>query len=102
VPVGKSEIIREGMRQAVTDGTGEGINIPQVKVAAKTGTAQLGTTKQFVNSLVIGFFPYKNPKYAFAVIMERGRQGNTIGALFVMRQLLEWMAVNTPEYLSAQ
>ncbi|MFQ5661871.1 MAG: penicillin-binding transpeptidase domain-containing protein [Candidatus Paceibacteria bacterium] len=92
-------VVREGMRQAVTDGTGKGLHIPQVKVAAKTGTAQLGTTKQFVNSLVIGFFPYDNPKYAFAVIMEKGRQENQIGALFVMRELLEWMAINTPEYL---
>lgn len=93
------KIAREGMRQGVTEGTAKGLDIPQVKVAAKTGTAELGTTKSFVNSLVIGFFPYENPKYAFAVIMEKGRQGNTIGALFVMRQLLEWMAINTPEYL---
>lgn len=92
-------IVREGMRQAVTDGTAKGLNIPQVKVAAKTGTAQLGTTKTYVNSLVVGFFPYDNPKYAFAVIMEKGREGNTVGGLFVMRQLLEWMAENTPEYL---
>lgn len=93
------KVAREGMRLAVTDGTGKGLNISQVKVAAKTGTAELGTTKSFVNSLVIGFFPYDNPKYAFAVIMEKGDRHNTIGALFVMRQLLEWMAVNTPEYL---
>ena len=83
----------------MTEGTGSGLNIPEVKVAAKTGTAQLGTTKTFVNSLVIGFFPYENPKYAFAVIMEKGRQGNTRGALFVIRELFEWMAINTPEYL---
>jgi penicillin-binding protein 2 len=92
-------IVREGMRQAVTDGTAKGLYIPQVKVAAKTGTAQLGTTKTYVNSLVVGFFPYDNPKYAFTVIMEKGKQSNTIGALFIMRQLLEWMAENTPEYL---
>ena len=92
-------VVREGMRQAVTDGTAKGLYIPQVKVAAKTGTAQLGTTKTYVNSLVVGFFPYDNPKYAFAVIMEKGKQSNTIGALYIMRQLLEWMAENTPEYL---
>ena len=93
------KVAREGMRLSVTEGTGSGLNIPEVKVAAKTGTAQLGTTKTFVNALVIGFFPYENPKYAFAVIMEKGRQGNTRGALFVIRELFEWMAINTPEYL---
>ena len=95
-------IVREGMRQAVTDGTAKGLYIPQVKIAAKTGTAELGTTKNFVNSLVVGFFPYDNPKYAFAVIMERGRRNNTIGALYVMRQLFEWMVINTPEYLKTE
>lgn len=101
IPVQKKyfAIVKEGMRLAVTEGTGKGLNIPQVKVAAKTGTAELGTTKSFINSLVIGFFPYENPKYAFAVIMEKGKAENTVGALFVIRQLLEWMAVNTPEYL---
>lgn len=92
-------VVKEGMRKAVTDGTAKGLNISQVKVAAKTGTAQLGFTKSFVNSLVVGFFPYENPKYAFVVIMEKGKESNTIGALFVMRQLLEWIAENTPEYL---
>lgn len=92
-------VVKEGMRMAVTEGTAKGLNIPQVKVAAKTGTAELGTTKSFVNSLVVGFFPYDNPRYAFAVIMEKGKRDNLIGALFVMRQLFEWMTENTPEYL---
>ncbi len=94
-------IVHEGMRQAVTDGTGKGLYIPQVKVAAKTGTAELGSKKQFVNSWVVGFFPYEKPRFAFVVIMERGPQNNTIGGLYVMRQLLEWMSVHTPEYLES-
>ena len=93
-------VVKEGMRQSVTDGTAKGLYISQVKIAAKTGTAQLGTTKTYVNSLVVGFFPYDNPKYAFTVIMEKGKQSNTIGALYIMRQLLEWMTINTPEYLN--
>ncbi len=93
------EVVREGMRQAVMEGTAGGLNIPAVKLGAKTGTAELGTLKQFVNSWVIGFFPYDEPKYAFAVVMEKGPRGNTVGALFIMRQMLEWMSVNAPEYL---
>lgn len=92
-------IIKEGMRQAVTEGTASGLNISAVKVGAKTGTAELGTLKQFVNSWVIGFFPYDEPKYAFAVVMEKGPRGNTVGALFIVRQLLEWMSLHAPEYL---
>jgi penicillin-binding protein 2 len=92
-------IVKEGMRKAVTQGTAKGLNIPQVKIAAKTGTAEVGISKKRVNAWIVGFFPYKNPRFAFTVVMEKGPRKNTIGGLFVMRQLLEWMAINTPEYL---
>jgi len=104
LPVSPSniEIIQEGMRHAVTEGTAQGLSIPSVEVAAKTGTAELGVTKQSVNSWIVGFFPYDAPRYAFAVTMEKGRRDNLIGGLYVMRQLLEWMSADVPEYLSAQ
>lgn len=92
-------VAREGMRQSVTGGISSGLNLQSVKVAAKTGTAELGSRKQFVNSWVNGFFPYDNPRYAFAVVMERGPSTNLMGALFVMRNLLEWMSIEVPEYL---
>lgn len=94
------QVVREGMRASVAEGgTAAGLNIGAVSVAGKTGTAELGTRKQFVNSWVIGFWPYENPKYAFTVVMEKGPASNLIGATYVMRQLLDWMMVNTPEYL---
>jgi len=77
----------------------KGLNSVDYSVAAKTGTAELGAYKQFVNSWITGFFPYENPKYAFVIIMEKGPVANTTGALFAMRQTLDWMAINTPEYL---
>ncbi|OGD66729.1 hypothetical protein A2442_01205 [Candidatus Campbellbacteria bacterium RIFOXYC2_FULL_35_25] len=92
------EIVKEGMRDAVTEGTAQGLNVGFIKIGAKTGTAELGVSKKYVNSWVVGFFPYDNPKYAFAVIMEEGPKENTIGGLYVMRQLLEWMNINRPEY----
>ena len=92
-------VVHEGMREAVLSGTAKGLNIPQVQIAAKTGTAELGTIKANVNSWVVGFFPYEKPRYAFAIVMEKGRRENTIGALYVMRELFDWMTQNTPEYL---
>ncbi|MEK7116949.1 MAG: penicillin-binding transpeptidase domain-containing protein [Patescibacteria group bacterium] len=95
------QVVKEGMRQSVAEGgTAAGLNIEAVAVAGKTGTAELGSRKQFVNSWVIGFFPYEKPKYAFAVVMEKGPAANLTGATYVMRQLLDWMAINTPEYLN--
>ena len=92
------QIVREGMRMAVTTGTGKGLLIPGLDIAAKTGTAELGTSKEKVNSWVIGFFPYTNPRYAFSVVMERGDSHNTIGGVFVMRQLFDWMNIYASEY----
>ncbi len=93
------DVVKEGMRQAVTAGSAQGLDVSEVEIAAKTGTAELGVSKDRVNSWVVGFFPYKDPKYAFAVVMERGSKDNEVGGLYVMRRLFDWMAVNTPDYL---
>ncbi len=90
--------VREGMNLCVEEGICVGLKNDYVKLGAKTGTAELGSRKQFVNSWVTGFFPYDNPKYAFAIIMEKGPVTNTTGGLYVMRQVLNWMSVNKPEY----
>jgi penicillin-binding protein 2 len=92
------QVIREGMRLGAMDGTGKALNLDFVEVAVKTGTAELGTTKEKVNSWNTGFWPYKNPKYAFVVMMEQGPRTNTVGSAYIMRQLLDWMHLNTPEY----
>jgi len=92
------QIAREGMKMSVEEGTALGLKNNYVEIGAKTGTAELGLKKQFVNSWVVGFFPYNNPKYAFAVIMEKGPVANTLGGVFVMRQVFDWMNIYTPEY----
>ena len=92
------DIVRSGMRQAVTYGTAVALNVPYVKVAAKTGTAELGVNKNKVNSWVMGFFPYENPKYAFTIMLESGPSTNSGGATNVMKHLLDWMSIYTPEY----
>lgn len=92
------QIVREGMRLSVTQGIAGGLLVPGMNIAAKTGTAELGVTKETVNSWVTGFFPYENPRFAFAVLMEKGSRSNIVGATFVMRSLLDWMTVYTPEY----
>ena len=92
------DTVHGGMRLAVTAGTAVALNVPYVKVAAKTGTAQLGVLKNKVNSWVIGFFPYDNPKYAFTIMMEAGPSTNGVGASSIMRGILDWMSTNTPEY----
>jgi penicillin-binding protein 2 len=95
------KVVTEGMRDGVIKdyGTVKVLNSANYTVAAKTGTAELGVHKQFVNSWVTGYFPYENPKYAFAVIMEKGPADNTMSATFIMKGVLDFIAANKPEYL---
>lgn len=99
IPESYYRVVRDGMRMAVTEGTASALNISGVKIAGKTGTAEVGGAKKYVNSWVIGFFPYENPRYAFAVVMEKGPYANLVGAPAVMRQFFDWMSIYTPEYL---
>lgn len=95
------QVVREGLRQGVLIGSASGLNVPYVEVAAKTGTAELGVSKAFVNSWVTGFFPYKNPKYAFVVMMEHGPRANVYGATFVMRAILDRLNQEQSAYISS-
>lgn len=96
------KIIREGLREAVVSGTAKGLNMTEVAVAAKTGTAELGETKEKVNSWVSGFFPYEDPRYAFTIVMEKGARSNTIGGVAVMRGFLDWIRIYKPEYFKGR
>lgn len=91
------KVIREGMYKVVYDegGTAKPLNMYGVSIAAKSGTAELGVSKQLVNSWISGYFPYDNPKYAFVVIMEKGSRHNPYGAVFAAQETIEWMRDNT-------
>ena len=73
------DIAQDGMKKAVEIGTSTLLqNIP-LDLAVKTGTAQIGN-EGLINSLLVGFFPYNEPKYSFVIIMERGEQDAAIAA----------------------
>lgn len=91
-------VVQEGMRESVTYGTSVGLNVPYVKAAGKTGTAEVGSGKTYVHSWSVGFFPFEHPRYAWAVIMEKGPTANTVGATSVVRTLFDWMSLYAPEY----
>lgn len=95
-------IAREGMRMAVTTGTATGLNsLSFTSVAAKTGTAQLGFNNEFYNMWAVGFFPYEKPKYAFAVVMEKGPAGTATGGIYVVHQALSKLHQTAPEYFDS-
>lgn len=93
------QISREGMRQGVKTGIATAINFPFVQPAAKTGTAEVGARNEYQHAWMVGFWPYDNPKYAFAVVLERMPSGTMVGGASVMYDFFRWMESNAPQYL---
>ena len=89
-------VAQEGMRRAVTEGSARSLNTAAYTIAAKTGTAQVGSSG-IINSLMTGFFPYNNPRYAFVIIMERGEE--RAGAIRATRSFFDTLVDVKPEYL---
>ena len=103
IPDAYLEVVREGMRLAVTsnrtDATVKFLNIPGIKIAAKTGTAQIGTHNQWINSWSVGFWPSDDPRYAYATVLEKAPAGTLSGAAPGMLPFFEWLILNKPEYV---
>ena len=95
-------VVREGMRRGVLEGSAKALLVSYTEVAGKTGTAELGVSKERVNSWIQGFWPYESPRYAFVMVMEHGPVTNLIGSASVMRRLFDWMSTNTPEYFDIE
>jgi len=66
------------LRQAVSDGTGRGIDTDQLAIAGKTGTAE--NTFGESHSWFIGFAPAHRPALAVAVLVEQGGYGSAVAA----------------------
>lgn len=75
--------VQKGMYLVANDRAGsayETFGSYGVKVAAKTGTAQLGDN-QVNNAIFICYAPYDNPKVAVAVVVEHGSAGASIASI---------------------
>lgn len=92
------ELIRKAMRDTVTKGTAQSINVDYIDMAAKTGTAQVGVDNEFYNSWIVGFFPVENPQYAYSLVMERGNTGDIGSAGKAMRNFMDGVQENYPEF----
>jgi len=88
------QVVREGMRQTVTQGTAAGyLNLLEVSSAAKTGSAQTGKFDKYGNELlhnwVTIFAPYEDPEIVLTIMLE-DVPGVMAAALPVAKEILEW------------
>lgn len=82
------QIVREGMRLAVTEGSARQLNDLPVTSAGKTGTAQTpeGNT---THAWFTAFAPYENPQIAIIILIEYGGEGNVV-AEPVAKEILQY------------
>ena len=79
-------LLRQGMLLAVEEGTGKTARIPGIRVAGKTGTAQVvkkeGGTGQHLkdHGWFVAFAPYEDPQIAIVVIAENAGFGSVAAA----------------------
>ena len=77
------------MSRVVEEGTGTAAALSGIRVAGKTGTAEVGANREFTQPWFIAFAPVDNPRMAIAVTVERTTgQGGTVAAP-IARQVLE-------------
>jgi len=103
IPDSELQIIREGMRLGVTSDRSDAIekffDLSGIEIAGKTGTAQIGTHNQWINSWAVGFWPASDPHYAYAVVLEKAPAGTNSGAAPGLLPFFEWLIANKPQYL---
>ena len=82
------QIVRQGMRQAVTQGSAsDWLNSLPVEVAAKTGTAEIGG--DYYHNWVTVFAPYENPEIVLTIMVENIKEIQSV-VLPVAKRVLEW------------
>ena len=74
------EVIYEGMRLCVTDGTGKGLKDYPIDVCAKTGTASHGSLGSD-NGAFVCFAPAEDPEIAIAIYVEHGASGSNFAGV---------------------
>ena len=77
------------MMQSVVVKENSNLSLPNIHVAAKTGTAQIGVKNQSANGWVIGFAPAEDPKIAIAVVVHNANTYGTYTAGPIMKQVMK-------------
>lgn len=103
VPVADTNlaIVRLGMRAAVTEGTAHRVNLAEVAVAGKTGTAEYPGPLDAAGNLpthawFTAFAPYENPEIALVVFVSGGHEGAKVAVPIAAQILRSYFGIPTP------
>ena len=80
LPKNQYDAIKRGMVEAVERGTAKRVKIEGVKIAAKSGTAQVSVKgRRLTLAWIIAFAPADNPEIALSIIVEGEEPGDAAG-----------------------
>jgi penicillin-binding protein 2 len=85
------DIVKEAMRQTITDGTGYPLKDLPFTTAGKTGTAQTGRVKN--NSWFVSYGPTENPQLSVIVLVEEGDESFQT-TIPITKKVYEWYYQN--------
>lgn len=85
---GHVALVREGMRQTVTAGSGIRLNSLPIALAGKTGTAQVGGSED-THAWFTSFGPYENPELVVTILLEQAGEGDKVAVPFA-EQIWKW------------
>lgn len=84
------ELVKQGMKQVMEEGSSKWYKIADIEIGGKTGTAQAGKGNKD-HALFVGMAPMENPQIAVAVIVENAGFGATwaapIGSMIIEQYL---------------
>lgn len=103
VPVSPHNIdwVRQGMRAAVTEGTAHRVNLAEVAVAGKTGTAEYPGPRDAEGILpthawFTAFAPYEEPEIALVVFVSGGHEGAKVAVPIAAQILRAYFGLPQP------
>ena len=77
-------LMRKGMWMAVNEGgTASAVKLPDLQIAAKTGTAQVNPVLNTHHCWTVAFAPFDKPKYAVVVMVQDGDSGGHVAGPLV-------------------
>jgi len=84
------QIVRQGLRQGVTNGSGRRLSQFAMPIAGKTGTAQWSRDGE-PHSWFTSFAPYDNPELALTILVEEGGDGSDLAVKIAEQIYRYWI-----------